>query len=691
MGIVMLLDSVWSNLLISAAIAMIAYLLAYLRVRPSLRHSLWVIVLIKLVSPPLLSLTAVTRRIQPHSIATANVPLIWQAASTSENAIPAAYQDERRLLVPAKNWNRVSWHSFTAAISRVTPAWFICCAAVWLTGSVAWFVVAIHRLRSFQKLLRHARQAPLAIVTEVQDIANQFGLRYCPRVLVIDARIPPMVWNFDLQTSIVLPSEWIRHLGAREQSSVLMHEVAHIARGDHWLRWLELLVLGINWWNPVAWWAVRELQQAEDECCDAWVLWARPAIACSYAETLLNALDFVSASSTITGTSVTAFTRHRRIARRIANVLKPASPHRLSWKLRAIVLLLWVGIVPLSLFAQPNPAGSPGEAGGTSRDGVHPTSVTVADFASRSQTERRKLLRTIIEANRQELQHLTALEHQFLRKVEFDPFTRRIEMERLKNRVGEHIVEVAEPQFLMLVRDGDSSYVKNWTLTKPPRAQEDEIIVESFYDAKTSTVRTLATIKSLNAMTKCQGVVTRDKLMLPAEGFVATYGGALAPGMTAVTDWLIQGPEEAEVTPLSDGSHQIEVAFSFNLWGKRIKSRGVARFDLSRGGMLSSYSGEDIRLTDESLRGTIELVVDDAMKLKHAWIPTQARVFAWSSNPKVANTVTIHEYKVTEIRALEAGHSLALPFPPGTLVNNELTGRSYEVPVSGEEKSSTGD
>jgi beta-lactamase regulating signal transducer with metallopeptidase domain len=37
------------------------------------------------------------------------------------------------------------------------------------------------------------------------------------------------------------------------------------------------------------------LQQAEEECCDAWVLWALPGRSRSYAGTLLDTIDFLSA------------------------------------------------------------------------------------------------------------------------------------------------------------------------------------------------------------------------------------------------------------------------------------------------------------------------------------------------------------------------------------------------------------
>ena len=50
------------------------------------------------------------------------------------------------------------------------------------------------------------------------------------------------------------------------------------------------------WWHPLVWWVRHSLRDAEEQCCDAWVVWAFPDAAQSYAETLLETLDFLNRS-----------------------------------------------------------------------------------------------------------------------------------------------------------------------------------------------------------------------------------------------------------------------------------------------------------------------------------------------------------------------------------------------------------
>jgi len=80
-----------------------------------------------------------------------------------------------------------------------------------------------------------------------------------------------------------------------ERRTLLTHELAHYRRRDHWVRWIELAATLLFWWDPVCWWARREMRDAEEQCCDAWVLWALPHALRQYAGALLQTVEFVSA------------------------------------------------------------------------------------------------------------------------------------------------------------------------------------------------------------------------------------------------------------------------------------------------------------------------------------------------------------------------------------------------------------
>jgi len=139
----------------------------------------------------------------------------------------------------------------------------------------------------------------------------------------------------------------MRGLSASQQAGIIAHELAHFRRGDHWTRWLEFLVVGLYWWHPVAWFARRQLQQAEEFCCDAWVLRLFPDQARGYAQALLATVDFLSEVQTPAPAGASGFGHVRSLQRRLEMILKRTVRPELSPSARmlflaaALAVLLW--------------------------------------------------------------------------------------------------------------------------------------------------------------------------------------------------------------------------------------------------------------------------------------------------------------------------------------------------------------
>ena len=120
------------------------------------------------------------------------------------------------------------------------------------------------------------------------------GLSRVPPVLLVPARIPPMLWPHRAGPRLLLPEGLLPDLGGDELDTLLAHELAHVRRRDHWVRLVEIAATALFWWYPVTWWARRALRRAEERCCDEWVLRLLPRSAEAYANGLLKSLTFVT-------------------------------------------------------------------------------------------------------------------------------------------------------------------------------------------------------------------------------------------------------------------------------------------------------------------------------------------------------------------------------------------------------------
>ena len=218
-------------------------------------------------------------------------------------------------------------------------------------GLVCWGLAAV-RIYRFHRLLGDLDAAPGALQASVDALAEELKLGRAPRVRLAAGRIPPMLWAFGGRARLLIPADLWPSLSLDQQTALLTHELAHLKRKDHWVRWLDLAVAGLYWWNPVVWWARRALREAEEQCCDAWAVGAMPRRARTYAAALMAALDFISGAPTAEVAAASAVIGGRRhvtcLQRRMRMIVRAKTPRGLSWAGRLGVLGLAALILPLA-------------------------------------------------------------------------------------------------------------------------------------------------------------------------------------------------------------------------------------------------------------------------------------------------------------------------------------------------------
>jgi hypothetical protein len=161
---------------------------------------------------------------------------------------------------------------------------------------------------------------------------------------------------------LLLPAGLWQRLTDKQQETLLIHELAHLRRRDHWVRRLELLVLGLYWWHPVVWWARWELQEAEEQCCDAWVVWALPAAAEAYATALIETVAFLSFPRSALPAGASGIGQTHCLKRRLTMILQGTTRRALTWGALLTLLACGAALLPLRpTWAQTGPASPPVE------------------------------------------------------------------------------------------------------------------------------------------------------------------------------------------------------------------------------------------------------------------------------------------------------------------------------------------
>jgi len=368
-----------SKLLISCVLAGFALVVQKRVGHPSYVHRFWLLVLVALLLPAVVAIPVL-----PGEGAAAGVDGVALASDPTAQLPANAASDPRPNPGP----------SLPARFTDDAKAGLV---ITWLLGTallLAWTLLRVLRFRHW--LLRTSQPAPPELRDEVSTIGRRLGLARTPAVHTTSARVSPMVCWAGGRVRIVVPSFLLRSLDRHQLRAMLSHELAHVRRRDHLVRWIEWLACSAFWWNPVAWWARREVRAAEEASCDAL---GAAAIECAprdYARSLLGVVENLSnpttqripafASGAANCRSPKALERRLRMLTSTKSTVHPPRWVR-SARTAAAVCMLPLGLVYCGFADQPLPtapeeaAGSPSVASSELRywNVEGPATVAVAD------------------------------------------------------------------------------------------------------------------------------------------------------------------------------------------------------------------------------------------------------------------------------------------------------------------------
>lgn len=303
-----------SNVLLALLLAMAAWLLQHSQRWRGVAHILWVLALVKLVTPPLV-----------------RVPLL---TSPSEIACMLGTCG-------------CDHHTELQTIASDRLPWIF--LGMWTAGATATAWLAWCRSTRLRRLLAYARPAPAEWQTLAAHLCSELSIRLPPEVLTVPGRLPPLVVPGRPRPRMLLPMGMLDQLNTSQRAALLLHELAHLKRGDHLVRVLELVVGILYWWLPFVGWIGRQLRSCEEACCDNAVIAHLPDARREYARLLLDVVDFVNPLPEPAIQQATAMGA-RDLERRMRTILDGSQHTQRAWLAGALALGLGCAIMPCELY-----------------------------------------------------------------------------------------------------------------------------------------------------------------------------------------------------------------------------------------------------------------------------------------------------------------------------------------------------
>ena len=104
--------------------------------------------------------------------------------------------------------------------------------------------------------------------TEIfNELKTQMGISKSVKMLKSGLVQTPMVVGWILPV-VLVPVAAFASLSPEQMRMILVHELMHIRRYDHWVNQFQALVEIILFFHPVVWWLSRQMKIEREYCCD---------------------------------------------------------------------------------------------------------------------------------------------------------------------------------------------------------------------------------------------------------------------------------------------------------------------------------------------------------------------------------------------------------------------------------------
>ena len=298
--------------------------------------------------------------------------LVWTAAAAAVLALPFLSASLPALRVPASGALLpfdpavVFRVDSSAAVEPLSPSllprramnvpryfdWEIWLMLLWAAGAAAAFA---RMFAAFIAMWRVQRAAlPFPDDGLAPALAQALGIGHQVRVLESRPGSMPMTCGL-LHPAIFMPPE-VAAWSDERRRIVLLHEMAHVRRGDAATHLLARTALSLNWWNPLAWSAWREFLKERERATDDLVLHAG-AHASDYAGHLLEVARTMQ-SAPATAWAAVAMARRSQLEGRLLAILDSGVKRHVPGRMAALAatLLAIAAVAPFAAMRAQTPA-----------------------------------------------------------------------------------------------------------------------------------------------------------------------------------------------------------------------------------------------------------------------------------------------------------------------------------------------
>lgn len=360
-------------------ILLLADVLLRKKVRAVFRYWIWMVVLLKLVMPTSLSSPVslgrwfgdelayvnMSKRIaEPHAEAEV-MPPVPVAAKLTTNPVSV----ETDIHTPTAS-PRLPVMSADTVVPEVEPepmapppipiiplSWQGILFLLWLTVVIAMGLLLLQRAAFVRGLVAQAKEADDSTTKLLEDCCKHMRVRRKIGLKVSANATSPAVCGL-FRPVVLVPENLVPSLNSNQLHVVLLHELAHIKRGDLWLNLAQTILQIIHFYNPLLWLANAIIRRAREQAVDDTVLVVMGEKAEQYPQTLLEVAKLVFRRPALSLRLIGVAESRDALTGRIKRILSRPIPKTTKLGILGLLAIIVAAsiLLPMAEAMQPKPS-----------------------------------------------------------------------------------------------------------------------------------------------------------------------------------------------------------------------------------------------------------------------------------------------------------------------------------------------
>ena len=174
-----------------------------------------------------------------------------------------------------------------------SAGWQVATLTMLLASAVVFYAWTLFRQARFARLVAlESSPASETLIAMANDVQAMMGVKRSISVRRSFLPSSPLVMGL-FRPTIVVPAWFELDYSKAEQRLAIVHELAHVKRGDLFALHVAHLLLALQWFNPLAHYAMRAFRADQEAACDALVLARGDTSPHAYGATLLKGVKLM--------------------------------------------------------------------------------------------------------------------------------------------------------------------------------------------------------------------------------------------------------------------------------------------------------------------------------------------------------------------------------------------------------------